>query len=70
MTKGIEGQRSTVTQALDTLNRIAQDNATVTEQTAAMSTELLQVVSDSGSVITDLEQKVDTLVEDMSKFKL
>lgn len=70
MTQDIDNQRSGVTQALDTLNRLAQDNATVTEETAAMSTELSQIVEDSDAIIADLEQKVGVLVKDMKKFKL
>lgn len=70
MTQDIESQRSSVTQALDTLNRLAQDNATVTEETAAMSAELLQVVEDSSKIISDLEQKVGVLEKDMRKFTL
>lgn len=70
MTSDIERQRVGVTNALDTLNRLAQDNATMTEETAAMSAELSQLVEDSGSIVEDLEKKVHMLVEDMHKFKL
>jgi methyl-accepting chemotaxis protein len=70
MTTEIEHQRRSVTEALDTLNRLAQDNATVTQETAAMSCELSQAVTDSGAIINDLENKVDGLVENVNKFTL
>lgn len=70
MTSDIERQRSGVTNALDTLNNLAQDNATMTQETAAMSAELSQLVEDSGSIVDELEQKVHTLVDDIHMFKL
>lgn len=70
MTAEIRVQRESVTNALDTLNRIAQDNATVTEETAAMSCELSQVVNDSSTLVEDLEAKVDGLVESVNKFTI
>ncbi len=70
MTGDIEKQRSGVTDALDTLNNLAQDNATMTQETAAMSAELSQLVEDSGSIVDELEQKVRTLVDDIHMFKL
>ena len=70
MTGDIEKQRVGVTDALDVLNRLAQDNATMTEETAAMSAELSQLVEDSGSIVDELEDKVRALVEDMHMFKL
>jgi methyl-accepting chemotaxis protein len=70
MTSEIERQRVSVTDALETLNNLAQDNATVTQQTAAMSAELSQVVTDSASIIEDLEKTVDGLVANVGKFTL
>ncbi len=70
MTAEIRVQRESVTNALDTLNRIAQDNATVTEETAAMSCELSQVVNDSSTLVEDLEAKVNGLVESVNKFTI
>lgn len=70
MTGEIENQRGNVTGALETLNRLAQDNATVTQQTAAMSCELSQVVDDSGDIVSDLEHKVEALVESVNRFKV
>ena len=70
MTGNINDQRCEVTKALDTLNHLAQDNATMTEETAAMSIELSQAVEDSTTIITELEQKVTLLTEDVHKFTL
>ena len=42
----------------------------MTQETAAMSAELSQLVEDSGSIVDELEQKVHTLVDDIHMFKL
>jgi len=70
MTQEIERQRSNVTESLSVLNKLAQDNAAVSEETAAMSAELAKVVDDSGQIVYDLEGKVETLIEDVNKFTL
>lgn len=70
MTDDIETQRSSVTTALETLNRLAQDNAAMTQETASMSTTLTHTVDTSGTVINDLKQKVQVLADGMHKFKL
>ena len=70
MTGNINHQRHEVTNALDTLNHLAQDNATMTEETAAVSIELSQVVESSTTIIEELEQKVTLLTEDIHKFTL
>lgn len=68
MTGDIERQRANVTQSLITLNRLAQDNAAVTEETSAMSVVLSGTVEDSGRLVTDLEEKVQILIENINKF--
>lgn len=70
MTQEIEHQRSSVTESLSVLNGLAQDNASVAEETAAMSTELSKVVNDSSQIVSDLERKVEILIEDVHKFTL
>lgn len=70
MTSDIETQRNSVMTALDTLNRIAQDNAAMTQETASMSATLSHTVDSSESVIHDLKQKMHILTEHMHKFKL
>lgn len=70
MTSEIEIQRKNVTESLDVLNRLAQDNATVTQETAAMSCELSQVVDDSNTIVNDLETNVEGLVQSVNKFTI
>ena len=70
MTGNINSQRHEVTNVLDTLNNLAQDNATMTQETAAVSVELSQVVESSAAIIEELEEKVTLLTEDIHKFTL
>lgn len=70
MTHEMEKQRANVTESLSVLNKLAQDNAAVSEQTAAMSMELSRVVDNSSMVVSDLGDKVNLLVEDVNKFTL
>ena len=70
MTNEIEKQRSNVTESLSVLNKLAQDNAAVSEETAAMSTELSKMVDDSTMIVEDLGDKVGTLVKDVHKFTI
>lgn len=69
MTQKIDGQRESVTSSLSVLNELAQDNASVAEQTAAMSSELSREVNDSTRIVEDLDEKVKTLIEDVNQFK-
>lgn len=68
MTGDIEQQRIHVTDVLIRLNNLAQDNAAVTEETSAMSLTLSESVEDSKKIIADLEEKVQQLATDVSKF--
>lgn len=70
MTGEIEHQRINVTNALDVLNQLAQDNAAVAQQTSAMTGELANMVDGSNQIVLDLDDKVKTLLEDVSKFKI
>lgn len=70
MTVELENQRSNVTQSLDVLNRIAQDNAAVAQETAAMSAELSKAVDDSGTLVENLENKVSVLITNVDRFTL
>lgn len=70
MTKEMETQRVNVTGTISVLNGLAQDNASVAEETAAMSSELAGVVNDSGTIVEDLEGKVDSLIKGVNKFTL
>ena len=68
MTLEIENQRTNVTQSLDRLNNLAQDNASVAQQTSAMTGELSNMVDGSNHIVVDLENKVQALLEDIEKF--
>ena len=70
MTQEIDSQRANVTGTLSVLNDLAQDNASVAEETSAMSTELARMVDDSSQIVEDLEGKVEMLIEDVNKFSL
>ncbi|GFI24090.1 methyl-accepting chemotaxis protein 4 [Lachnospiraceae bacterium] len=70
MTQKIDSQRESVTGSLSVLNDLAQDNASVAEQTAAMSSELAREVNDSTQIVDELEGKVKTLIEDVNQFKI
>ena len=70
MTQKIDGQRESVTSSLSVLNELAQDNASVAEQTAAMSSELSREVNDSTRIVDDLDEKVTPLIEDVNQFKI
>ena len=70
MTTEIDGQRTRITESLNHLNGLAQDNAAVTEQTAGMSTELSGVVADSVKIVDDLKNSVDSLIENIAKFTI
>lgn len=70
MTQEIENQRTNVTESLTILNNLAQDNASVAQETSAMSIELAKVVDDSGMIVDELEGKVETLINDVNKFTI
>lgn len=70
ITVELEGQRTNVTQSLEVLSRLAQDNAAVAEETSAMSTELTRVADDSTQIVTEMEEKVSVLIENVNKFTL
>lgn len=70
ITVELEGQRTNVTQSLEVLSRLAQDNAAVAEETSAMSTELTKVADDSTQIVAEMEEKVSVLMESVHKFTL
>lgn len=70
MTQEIDNQRVSVTGSISVLNDLAQDNASVAEETSAMSAELARMVDDSSRIVEDLEGKVETLIADVSQFTL
>lgn len=70
MTREIDSQRANVTGTLSVLNDLAQDNASVAEETSAMSMELARMVDDSSQIVEELEGKVETLIKDVNQFSL
>lgn len=70
MASRMEEQRANVTQSLNLLNGLAQDNAAVTEQTAGMSQELYKTVDHSGDTIDNLKNSVGILLNDLGKFTI
>lgn len=66
----INAQRDRVTQDIETLNRLATDNAASTQETSAMSTELDEVVKHSSGIVQTLLNDVQILVDNTKKFKL
>lgn len=70
ITVELEDQRTNVTQSLEVLSRLAQDNAAVAEETSAMSTELTKVADDSTQIVAEMEDKVSVLMESVHKFTL
>ena len=70
MTTEIENQRANVTQSLDRLNNLAQDNAAVAQETSAMTGELSNIVDDSNQIVSELEEKVQVLLADVEKFNV
>jgi methyl-accepting chemotaxis protein len=70
MTEDTDKQRENVTENLNTLNGLAQDNASVTEETSAMTEELADVVNKSSTIVKSLAEDVNTLLVNVNKFKI
>lgn len=66
----INAQRDKVTEDIETLNRLATDNAASTEETSAMSAELDGVVKHSSDIVRTLLSDVQILVDNTKQFKL
>lgn len=70
MSADIDTERVSVVSALEVLSGIAQDNAAMAEETSAMSMEVSKVMDESVDVVEELEQKVQALIRDISRFKV
>jgi methyl-accepting chemotaxis protein len=70
MTSQIETQRQKIMSGLNKLNATAQDNAASIEETSAMSAELSEMVNSSNTTIHSLDEQMQVLMEDISKFKI
>lgn len=70
MTDEIENQRQGITDVLDTLNSLAQDNAASSEETSAMTEELAQTVNRSKNMVVDLKKDIEKLQIDVDRFSV
>ncbi len=70
LTTEVEQQRSNVIDSLTVLNKLAQDNAAVAEETSAMSSDLSRVVDDSNAIVEELQEKMNALMNSIHKFKI
>lgn len=68
--QNVNAQREMITESISTLNHLATDNASSTEETSAMATELENVVLRSSDLVNSLSDNVRTLSENMKQFKL
>lgn len=64
----MDAQKNVITENVDSLGRLATDNAASTEETSSMSTELDHLVGRSGELLTELSGDVDELRNNISKF--
>lgn len=70
MTDEIEHQRQGITDVLDTLNSLAQDNAASSEETSAMTQELSQTVNRSKNTLDNLRNSIEELEADVNRFSV
>lgn len=66
----LNAQRESITDTIMTLNNIATDNASSTQETSAMASELGSAVSQSAQLVQSLSEDVNVLTENLSIFKL
>ncbi len=64
----MDAQKNVITENVDSLGRLATDNAASTEETSSMSTELDHLVGRSGELLSELSGDVDELRANISKF--
>ena len=66
---GLNAQRESITDTIMTLNNIATDNASSTQETSAMASELGSAVSQSAQLVQSLSEDVNILTENLNIFK-
>lgn len=69
MTGNMEIQRKEITQVIQVLNGLAQNNAAAIEETSVMAEELSGTVQISGNTVNNLSQDVKVLLDNVNKFK-
>lgn len=68
--ENLNSQRKSITDSIATLNNIATDNASSTQETSAMASELGGAVGQASSLVQLLEKDVDVLAKNLKIFKL
>lgn len=66
----LNAQRESITDIIVTLNNIATDNASSTQETSAMASELGNAVNQSSQLVQSLADDVNILTENLNIFKL
>lgn len=66
----VNDQRQKVTEGIDTLNQLATDNASSTQETSAMTTELGEAVDRAAELVTALSDDVTQLTDAVRHFEL
>lgn len=65
----MDEQKNVITENVDSLGRLATDNAASTQETSSMSTELDHLVGKSGEILKELSGDLDELSENINKFR-
>lgn len=68
--ENVNSQRSSIMESIATLNRLAVDNASSTEETSAMATELSNIVTQASQLVQEMGGDVKTLSDNIQIFKL
>lgn len=68
--ENLNSQRNSITDTIATLNNIATDNASSTQETSAMASELGGAVGQASQLVQMLEKDVNMLAENLKLFKL
>ncbi len=66
----LNAQRESITDTIVTLNNIATDNASSTQETSAMSSELGSAVTQASELVQSLANDMNVLTENLNIFKL
>ena len=66
----LNAQRESITDTIVTLNNIATDNASSTQETSAMSSELGGAVTQASELVQSLANDMNVLTENLNIFKL
>ena len=70
MTNDMDEKRQGITEILETLNGVAQDNASSSEETSAMMTEINDVIANSTQKVNVLLKQIGVLKDAIGKFQI